>query len=760
MPRTIFAVLVLLSGMIRVSAQEMSSTTSTSTTSGLRAFTVADSIEMSHFIDPPEKGSGHAQASPDGSRIFVLMERGILASNVREFSLLVYDLHNLSSPRRVTTFSSSSNRPGIDHVKWINNDSISFVAENPGELPQVYLLDWKSGKNKKLTSAQQGVREYDISANGKTLAYYTLWNDDEAVRNKDTHGFAVGDESLADLVDGAWRQPNGTYIMYVKALNSGKTQRVHASPVQGVGDLKAWLSPDGRYAIAREGALSLRPEWGAYEEHDVANSLRGRIGHSYQVRFWFPRQLMLVDTKTAEMTPLLDAPSPGNPTVAWSSDGHSVVVCGVLLPLDAKDPDELAKRKSTLVMAEVDVPSGGYRRIVDLPADETWEVREGEAPNTVLVDRLGKRTDNTFLPVHTEQFRHEADGWRNAGDYKEKSPGANIVISQALESRPRLVKIDEATHHETVILDPNPQFERLSFGKVEIIHWTGKKSEPLTAGLIYPTDFQRGTRYPLVVQTYHFLPHRFLLDGPHTTADAAQELANKGIVVLQLPQSPLLEPSEWTPEYGRVEASQVESAIDYLDGLGVVDRERVGLVGFSKTGHQVMYPLVFSSYHFAAATSAEGANYGFMTYLEIGTAYGSSIWDQMYGGLPWNNNWKSWMEHSVSFNYERVHTPLRLESDSNDPRDRGTAGVLNEWEAFAALKKLRKPVELIFVPHGAHPVEKPWDRMTSQGGNVDWMVFWLKGEEDPDPSKAEQYARWRELKKLQEADRKATVAAE
>jgi hypothetical protein len=40
--------------------------------------------------------------------------------------------------------------------------------------------------------------------------------------------------------------------------------------------------------------------------------------------------------------------------------------------------------------------------------------------------------------------------------------------------------------------------------------------------------------------------------------------------------------------------------------------------------------------------------------------------------------------------------------------------------------------------------------MISQQGNVDWFCFWIKGEEDPDPAKAEQYARWRELRKLQQ----------
>ncbi len=35
---------------------------------------------------------------------------------------------------------------------------------------------------------------------------------------------------------------------------------------------------------------------------------------------------------------------------------------------------------------------------------------------------------------------------------------------------------------------------------------------------------------------------------------------------------------------------------------------------------------------------------------------------------------------------------------------------------------------------------------------VDWFRFWLQGYEDPDPAKAEQYKRWRELRKLQPAN--------
>jgi len=61
---------------------------------------------------------------------------------------------------------------------------------------------------------------------------------------------------------------------------------------------------------------------------------------------------------------------------------------------------------------------------------------------------------------------------------------------------------------------------------------------------------------------------------------------------------------------------------------------------------------------------------------------------------------------------------------------------------------------MIYLPEGVHELVKPWERMVSLQGTVDWFCFWLKSEEDPDPAKAEQYKRWRELRKLQEGGQK------
>jgi hypothetical protein len=114
----------------------------------------------------------------------------------------------------------------------------------------------------------------------------------------------------------------------------------------------------------------------------------------------------------------------------------------------------------------------------------------------------------------------------------------------------------------------------------------------------------------------------------------------------------------------------------------------------------------------------------------------------MYGGPPFGNNFERWREQAPDFNLDRVTAPLRLEAI-------GVQSVLEEWEPYAGLLLLHKPVELSVIPDGEHLLVKPWERLASAQTNADWFRFWLKGEEDPDPAKRAQYERWRVLRRLQ-----------
>jgi len=56
------------------------------------------------------------------------------------------------------------------------------------------------------------------------------------------------------------------------------------------------------------------------------------------------------------------------------------------------------------------------------------------------------------------------------------------------------------------------------------------------------------------------------------------------------------------------------------------------------------------------------------------------------------------------------------------------------------------PTEYVIYPRTAHNPNSLLIQRESAGRNLDWFRFWLKGEEDPDPAKAEQYQRWNRLR--------------
>ena len=73
------------------------------------------------------------------------------------------------------------------------------------------------------------------------------------------------------------------------------------------------------------------------------------------------------------------------------------------------------------------------------------------------------------------------------------------------------------------------------------------------------------------------------------------------------------------------------------------------------------------------------------------------------------------------------------------------------------LTHMGRPVELIYLPDAVHILVKPWERLTSQQGDVDWFCFWLKGEKDEDPEKREEYERWLEMRERQFRDNASRI---
>ncbi len=717
-----------------------------------RPVTIADAIRMTRLANPDYIGGAWAKPkvaefSPNGKQFIVVVRKGNLENNTNEYSLLLFrtaEAFRVPTAEVLLTLASSSNRPAIQRAIWLDdNQTIAFLGEQPGEEQQLYTFNCATKKLNRVTNHPTSVIAYSMTKRGNAFAFVAERPANRVLSDRTMReGFRVTTQWLHDLIAGIERSGPWETDLFLQRRRSKRVVRMEVQdPLVSYGAGLS-LSSDGRYLVLMTHVRSVPEQWKDYKDEYLQILLRQGSSASGVSRVV---QYTLIDTQAGRSVALIDAPLGGLGTeLAWAPDNRSVVVTNVHLPLDIGDVAESEARRAGPFVVQVRLPS---REIVKFPSSDLKLVRWDAKTNRVLFESgrfdaiMGKEVPRIAYEIKDEAWR-EADAALEAPD-DQKTP--DVVLEEDLNTPPKIYALDSKSKERSLLLNLNPQFNNLEFANVEHVKWKARDGHDVDGGLYIPPGYVEGQKYPLILQTHGFNPRRFWIDGPWTTAFAAQAFASKAFVVLQVNDWP--DPEEYpkissSPKEALQQMSSFEGAIDYLDGRGLIDRNRVGIIGFSRTCFHVKYALTHSRYPFAAASVSDGLDAGYFQYIAFSNTGGiASELEGMNGGSPFAESLASWLGLSPGYNLHKVRTPMRIEA-------LGPASLLGEWEWFAGLVRLGKPVELTFQPDADHMVEKPWERLVSQQGNVDWFCFWLKGEEDTDPGKAEKYARWRELRKL------------
>jgi dipeptidyl aminopeptidase/acylaminoacyl peptidase len=710
-----------------------------------RRITVKDTIEMTEFADRGyflggTPSSPVAIFSPDKKRFVIRLKKGDIERNEVEYSLLLFQTNQaFQSPvgQVLVTMSSSSNREAIQQVRWLDDRTVTFLGEKFGNIPQVYRFGIFTKRLARLTHHPTAVVSYDISRDGREIVYEAASPpknllETEQVRRR---GWVVTSQYVSDLLAGGGEEsydPRADRELFVQIRHENAVRI--PSPDFLTEYLPLELSPDGRFAILAVYVNGIPNQWEKYEDIVLRPYVveKRKPGTPSNVQ-----QYMLVDVQRATIRPLLDAPKAWlDEGVAWSGDGRSVMISGTFLPLGTQNQAAESERKKHPFVAAVEIPSqtihviSGGRLFISHWDDEKQRI--------TLKPGYGA----TKNPLET--FQKVGNEWRQLQASVEETDeaGIDVTLEEDRNTPPKIFVKDRNTGEKSLLLDLNPQFRDFALAIVQNIKWKATDGHEVLGGLYFPPGYEERRKYPLVIQTHGYEDDRFWMNGPWNSAFAAQPLAAKGNMVLQIGNS--AEPGEDrkyvnTPAEGPRRMAAFEGAIDELDRRGLIDRDRVGIIGFSRTAFHVAYTLTHSTYRFRAATMADGFEGGYLNYLLWRTA----DYEGVNGGEPVGTGLKSWLENSPGFRIDAISAPVRIE-------DYGPHAFLGGWEWYSVMSLLGKPVDFIWIPRGTHLLVKPWERLTSQQGNVDWFQFWLESKEDPDPAKADQYVRWRELRKLEQ----------
>lgn len=732
-----------LAGDVQTKVAEVSAAPRPRTVTIVDAITMVEAVKGSQYF-----GSSHdlAHFSPDQGHFAVILKRGNVKTNCVDYSLVVYDTAEaLRRPNAlgsvVVKFSSSSNREGIDTLKWLNDHAIAFLGERPGESHQLFTVDVASRSVQRLTNHRTSVDSYAITADGKQWVFEAEQPaeslvDGAARRN----GIVVTSQRLDDLLRLQSRYRSVVFRdLYAQREGASERRIITKGRIQYAAQIE--ISPDARYLVVQTHRRDPAPrEWALYRDVHIQAELRANQPNEGLSVF---SQLELIDLSSGKDAVLLDAPPDtgfSRRRFLWAPDSRSVLVSGTHLPLATVHLESLSAEARGPFVAEIRIRD---KKIVPITSSR-WTLHHWDLSSGRLVLEELNSQDVDEGPARA--LRKSAQGWSEVSAREEdlaESPLADVTIEQDMNTPARLFIKDRKSGHKQVLLDLNRQLRQLRLGRVQEIAFRTSSGANQRAGVYFPPDYSEGRRYPLVIQTHGWSPGEFWIDGPQSSAFAARPLAARGFLVVQLSNSYQHNPIDQIP---KEQAAAYSGVIDALDEAKLIDRARIGLIGFSYSGLGVQYALAHFGprYHIEAAVHADANDSGYFYYLSTlnsAPLFSTDI-EALNDGTPFGAGTASWKRNSSSSGLDAVTTALRLQA--NDPYT-----LWNEWEWFVALRGQDKPAELVLFPDGTHVLVKPWERIVSQEGDVDWFDFWLNGHEDPDPAKRDEYTRWERLCDLQ-----------
>lgn len=227
------------------------------------------------------------------------------------------------------------------------------------------------------------------------------------------------------------------------------------------------------------------------------------------------------------------------------------------------------------------------------------------------------RTDGTFTRINTHGF---AGMTRGFAAFDSDRSGNLFLVTDGPNFTGRLVLISNTGEQTRTIFDPNPQLSDLKFGKQERVSWKNDGGDEVDGVVIYPPNYRRGQRYPVVVDLYP-VPARDgfnLLTSRNDMPAMGQVEAALGYIVfkpgLRAPHTPEFFSRDVAyNEKARgargvpIMLDDLRSGLKFLEDHKISDPDRVCIFGHSNGGWVANF-IITSSINIRCAVISEGTS--------------------------------------------------------------------------------------------------------------------------------------------------------
>jgi dipeptidyl aminopeptidase/acylaminoacyl peptidase len=308
-----------------------------------------------------------------------------------------------------------------------------------------------------------------------------------------------------------------------------------------------------------------------------------------------------------------------------------------------------------------------------------------------------------------------------------------ICVTAAAASPPRLEAFAIGTGRRRTLFDPNAAMRARSWPVIERLEWRDEQGRSFN-GIMYLPKHARSGRHPLFLNYYRC--EGFVRGGVGDEWPFVA-LAEAGIASACVNAVPVEGPQDAVEQY-RAALSGIEALISRLTARKSIDPARVGIGGLSFGSEVAMWAVMHSDLIAAASVASPQLEPSAYWFNAVQGRNYREILRNVWGlGAP-DETPERWKLISPALNAAKIRAPLLMQLSEQEAR--------YAIELRARLTSSTTPFEMHAFPDEPHLKVQPRHRLAAYERNLDWFRFWLMSMEDPDPTKAEQYRRWRDLK--------------
>ncbi|HUA83051.1 MAG TPA: S9 family peptidase, partial [Bryobacteraceae bacterium] len=565
---------------------------------------------------------------------------------------------------------------------------LAFTSDRDGKR-QIYVIAPTGGEALKLTAEENGVGAIAWSPDGASIAFTGTGPDSKAAKDrKERYG-------EYNIIGGDYTM-NHLWLVKVPAEIPADAKQLPKPQQLTKGDefsvtSFAWAPDSRRIAFA------------ATRDPDLGSQDTERI--------------YVLDLADQHVRKLVDGQGPdGNPK--WSPDGKQIAY----VTANGQPFFFYANRYIASVPAE-----GGAPHVLTQDFDEDANLIDW-GPDGIYFGALQKTSAHIFrLDPASGVVRRISgpDQFHVQGASFTKDHRTLAAVGAAPNHWPEVLVSAVSDFAPHVVTDMGAQWKQFQLAKREVIEWKSGDGTPVEGILIKPADYDASRKYPLLV-VIHGGPTG--VDTPVMSADRyypVERFAAKGALILKVNY-------RGSAGYGAKfralnvrnlgvgDYADVISGVDYLIGKGMVDKDRVGSMGWSEGGYISAFITCYSD-RFKAVSVGAGIS-DWMTYYVNTDIH--PFTRQYLKATPWEDP-EIYRKTSPITYVNRAKTPTLIQQGDQDKR----VPPPDSYELYQALKDRGIPVKLIFFKGFGHPINKPKQQRALMEQNYDWFSKYIWGEE-------------------------------